>query len=57
MPAKDTRGVTKAWAPVHIDSDLYEQLRELAAADDRTITRYVNRALKLHIEKQRGRPS
>lgn len=44
-PSGETR------TPVQIDADTYHGLRELAKADDRTITRYVNKVLRDHVER------
>lgn len=43
---------------VTVDAEVYAGIRALALADDRPITRYVNRVLAAHIaqERERGRP-
>lgn len=35
--------------PVQIDPDVYDEIRRLAAADERPISVYVNRVLRAHV--------
>jgi hypothetical protein len=47
-PSKRPSGETRT--PVHIDADVYDAIRKLAKADDRPISRYVNRVLQSHLD-------
>ena len=42
-PLKDKISIT-------IDSDILEKLREIAEADDRSLSQYINLVLKKHLE-------
>lgn len=43
--------------PVQLDADVYHAVRQLAREDERPIARYVNRVLREHIARERGRPT
>ena len=45
-PLKDKISIT-------LDSDILEKLREIAEADDRSLSQYINLVLKKHLEEQR----
>lgn len=45
-PLKDKISIT-------IDSDILEKLREIAEADDRSLSQYINLVLKKHLEEQK----
>ena len=38
---------------ITIDDDVLKQLRELAEADDRSLSQYINLVLKQHIDKKK----
>ena len=45
-PLKDKISIT-------LDSDILEKLREIAEADDRSLSQYINLVLKKHLEEQK----
>lgn len=45
-PLKDKISIT-------IDSDILEKLREIAEADDRSLSQYINLVLKKHLEDRK----
>lgn len=45
-PLKDKISIT-------IDSDILEKLREIAEADDRSLSQYINLVLKKHLEERK----
>lgn len=47
-PKKRPSGESRT--PVHIDAGVYDGIRKLAVADERTVTRYVNRVLQEHLD-------
>ena len=47
-PLKDKISIT-------IDSDILEKLREIAEADDRSLSQYINLVLKKHLEELKDR--
>jgi len=41
---------------IRLDPDVREAIEELAAADDRSVSSYINRALRQHVDAIRKRP-
>ena len=45
----------KEHVSITIDSDILEKLREIAEADDRSLSQYINLVLKKHLEELKDR--
>lgn len=48
-PVKEKLSIT-------IDSDLLEKLKECAEKDERSLSQYINLALKQHIKQEKSKP-
>jgi predicted transcriptional regulator len=40
---------------IRLDPDIRQAIEDLAAADDRSVSSYINRALRAHVEAVRGK--